>query len=456
MNRLSSYSKIPHIRGDIPGPNSKAVLQLFNKYKSPGLSEHPPLVWERAEGAVVEDVDGNLFIDLSSGIAVTNTGHSNPLVIEAIKDQAGKLLNCYDHPTAVRAQLQRQLADISPTDLQDDSINKVHLVSGGSEAVEFAIKLSRKFSKKFEIITTQGAFHGRGSLHAMALTDDLKYRRGYGPMPPGILHVPYAYCYRCPFEESYPGCDLICTKQFERVLQFESTGDIAAFFVEPIQGASGYIVPPDDYLVKIKEFCMQYGILMVVDEIQSGFGRTGKLFALEYSDVRPDVLVLGKGLGGGIPISAVVTRESIIDSMSPGDHSTTFGGNPLSCSAALANLKAIQENINILENTTAVGEHTLARLQEMKNRHPSIGDVRGRGLMIGVELVKDRKTKTPASKEMKMVRRRLYEKGIIMVTAGLWGSVLRIAPPLTISKELIDNALDILDRVLSEAENEFL
>ena len=448
-------TEVPRVSGEIPGPKGKAIIELFDKYRSPSLSVHPPLVWERANGAIVEDIDGNVYIDFSSGIAVTNTGHSNALVVEAIKDQVGKLLNCYDHPTAVRAELQKEIAEISPTDLKGDSINKVHLVSGGSEAVEFAVKLSRRFSKKFEIISTHGAFHGRGSIHTMALTDDIKYRKGYGPMPPGILHVPYAYCYRCPYDREYPGCDLICADQFERVVQFESTGDIGAFIVEPVQGASGYVLPPDEYLIRIHEFCKKYDILLIDDEIQAGFGRTGKLFAIEYSGVKPDIMVLGKGLGGGIPIAAVVARESIIDSMSPGDHSTTYGGNPLSCSAALANITAIHSSDNMLENALAVGKQTMERLMEMREKHPMIGDVRGRGLMIGVEMVKDRKTKIPASDEVKIIRRKLYEKGLIMVTAGLWGSVLRIAPPLTITKDLMDTGLDILDRVLEEIEVTF-
>jgi 4-aminobutyrate aminotransferase / (S)-3-amino-2-methylpropionate transaminase / 5-aminovalerate transaminase len=454
MGRRNSaqHDEVPRIKTEIPGPKSKAVLELFNKYRPPSLSVHPPLVWEKATGATVEDLDGNVFIDFSSGIAVSNTGHCNPWVVEAIKMQAEKLLNCYDHATSVRAELQKELAEMSPTDLKGDAINKVHLVSGGSEGVDFSIKLSRRFSKKFEIITTHGAFHGRGSIQTMALTDDIKYRKGYGPMPPGILHVPYAYCYRCAFGRTFPGCDILCADYFEHVYEFESTGDIAAFIVEPIQGASGYVLPPDEYLRRVKDFCNKHGIQLIDDEIQAGLGRTGKLFAIEYSGVKPDIMILGKALGGGVPISAIVARQSVIDSMSPGDHSTTYGGNPLSCSAALANIRGIHDNDHILKNALEIGKHMIESLREMQERHPMIGDVRGRGLMIGVELVKDRIKKVPASDEMKTIRQKLYSKGLIMVPAGLWGSVLRVAPPLIITRELADTGLDILDSVLSEVE----
>ena len=449
---MNNNSITPHVSKEFPGPKGKAVLDLFNKYKSPSLSVHPPLVWARADGAVVEDVDGNRFIDLSSGIAVANIGHSHPTVTAAIKSQAERLLNCYDHPTAVRAQVQKEIAEITPTDLGSDSHNRVHMVSAGSEAIEFAIKLCRRSTSRYELITTHGGFHGRGSIQTMALTDDIKYRRGYGIMPPGILHVPYAYCYRCPYEEKYPDCDLLCAKQFKRVLQFESVGDVAAFFVEPIQGAAGYIVPPDDYLIFIKGFCNQNGILMVADEIQSGFGRTGKLFAIEHANVKPDVMALGKSLGGGIPIGAVSARESIVNSMSPGDHSTTFGGNPLSCAAALTNMQILRDSDEILTNVREVGQYAIQELTQMMERHKIIGDVRGRGLMIGVELVKDRQSKTPATEEMKIIREELYHSGVIMVTAGLYGSVLRIAPPLNITKDHMDKGLAILESVLTEVE----
>lgn len=447
---MHSQSTIPNVSGTFPGPKAQAILTKFDKYKSPSLSQHPPLVWKKAENALVEDVDGNLFIDLSSGIAVTNTGHSNPLVVNAIRNQAINLLNCYDHPTAERADLQEMIAYLAGTDLKEDVNNRVHLVSAGSEAIEFVVKLSRRYKKKYEIITTHGAFHGRGSIQAMALTDDIKYRKGYGVMPPGVLHVPYAYCYRCPYDEKFPDCDLLCAKQFERVFQYESCGDICAFFVEPIQGASGYIVPPDEYIQSIKHFCEKYEILMVDDEIQAGFGRTGKLFSIEHTGVKPDVMVVGKALGGGLPVGAVAAREGIINSMSSGDHSTTFGGNPLSCAAALANINSFDDNL--LSNVSSLGKHIMDRLNEMKASYKMIGDVRGRGLMIGVELVKDRKSKTPASIEMRSIREELYKNGVIMVTAGIYSSVLRIAPPLTIEKKLVDSSLDIFEKVLSKVE----
>ncbi len=443
--------QVPHVAQTIPGPRAKEIITKFEAYKTPSLSVHPPLVFKRANGAIVEDVDDNTFIDLTSGIAVTNLGHSRPEVVKAVQQQAAELMNCYDHPTAVRAQLHEALAELVPTNCEGEQ-NRVQIVSTGSEANEFCLKLSRRYSKKFEIITTRGGFHGRGTIHAMALTDDIKYRRGYGAMPPGVLHAPYAYCYRCPYGASYPACDLICADEFEQVIRYESAGDIAAFIVEPVQGASGYIPAPDAYLQRISEFCKKYGILLIADEIHTGFGRTGKMFAMEYSGVKADIMAVGKGLGGGLPIAAVIARESIMNQMSPGDHSTTYGGNPLSCAGALANVKVFNNNPDILEHVCRISDQVMTRLKEMQKTHRLIGDVRGKGLMIGVELVKDRQTKEPATEEMKLIRKKLYQKGVIMVTAGLWGSVLRIAPPLTIEAALMNKALDILEAVLSEVE----
>jgi len=438
---------------EIPGPKAKKIVEEYEKYACPGISRHPPVVWEKAKGAIVQDIDGNEYIDFTSGIAVANAGHCPSRVVDAIKKQVERLLNCYDHPTVERARLQRTLAEITPTDKKSDSINKIQLATGGSEAIEFAIKVARRHTGKFEIITTHGGFHGRVSYQAMALTAYAKYRKELGVAIPGTLYTPYAYCYRCTFDRSYPDCDIICAKYLEHVLKYESTGNIAAFIVEPIQGAAGYIVPPDEYIVRTKDFCERHNILFIGDEIQSGFGRSGKLFAIEYTGVKPDIMVQGKGIGSGIPLTAIVGRESIMNSLNPGEHSSTYGGNPLSCAGALANIDTIIED-KLPENARELGNYILERFIEMKTRHTLIGDVRGRGLMIGIELVTDIKTKEPAIEEIQKIRQKIYKKGLLMVPAGLQGSVLRIAPPLVINKEQVDKALDIFDEALSEVEKE--
>jgi len=432
---------------------AREVIKEYEKYVCPGTSWHPPVVWDKANGAVVWDIDGNEYIDFTSGILVANAGHCPSKVVEAIKNQAEKLLNCYDHVTAVRAHLQKVLAESTPTDKKTDSINKVQLATGGSEAVEFAIKLSRKYTGKFEIITMHGGFHGRVGYQVMALTDFFKYRKGFGVAVPGILHTAYANCYRCAFDKKYPSCNLQCAKYLEYVLNYESTDNIAALIVEPIQGAAGYIVPPDEFLIKVKEFCEKYGILFIADEIQSGWGRSGKLFAVEYSGVKPDIMLQAKGLGAGVPISAVVARESIMNSIGHGEHSSTYGGNPLSCASALANIEVIKKE-RLSERAANIGNYILSRFEEMKNVHRLIGQVRGRGLMIGVELVRDRKTKEPAIEETKKIRQKVYQKGLLMVPAGLWKSVLRIVPPLVITREQVDKGLDIFDEALKEVEKE--
>jgi 4-aminobutyrate aminotransferase/(S)-3-amino-2-methylpropionate transaminase len=437
----------------IPGPRGKEIMALFNRYKAPSVSEHPPVVWEKANGAVVEDVDGNTYIDFTSGIAITNAGHCPPLVVEAVKEQVEKLINCYDHPTYARAKLQEELAHLCPTDLKGDSINQVQLVTGGSEGVETAIKIARRYTGKYEVITTHGGFHGRASFLSMSLTDDIKYRRGYGPMFPGILHVPYAYCYRCPFELEYPKCKTFCAEQFERCIKYESTGNVAAFIVEPVQGAAGYIFPPDEYLIKVKQFCERHGILMIDDEIQSGFGRTGKFFGIEHTEVKPDIILLGKGIASGLPMTAVVAREGIFSSMIAGDHSTSYGGNPVSCAAALATIEQIRRD-HLLDNSERIGKYILDRLLEMKQVHKLIGDVRGRGLMIGVELVKDREKKVPAKEEMRRLRGKVYQRGLLMVPAGVDGSIIRIAPPMVITEEFAADGLEILESAIAEVEAE--
>lgn len=443
--------KVPNVSGEGLGLKSKKIIEEFNKYKHSGASVHPSIVWKRASGAVVEDIDGNTYIDFTAGIAVANAGHCPPLVVKAVKEQVEKLINCYDHPTIVRTRLQKKLAELCTTDLRGDKNNKVLLVTGGTEGVDSAVKLSKRYTGKYEVITTQGGFHGRSSFLGMSLTDHIRIRKGYGPMVPGILHVPYAYCYRCFFEKTYPDCDLLCTKYFERVVEYESTDNIAAFIVEPIQAAVGYVVPPDEYLVRVKEFCERHNVLLIADEIQTGFGRSGKFLAMEYPGVKPDIILLGKGIGSGIPLTAIVAREGIFNSLKPGDHSSTYGGNPISCAASLATIAQIRKD-NLIDNGLQMGKYIIERLFKIKEKHKLIGDVRGRGLLIGIEFVIDQKKKTPATKEVQVIREKVYKKGLLVLSGGLWGSVLRVVPPLCIDKKLVDIGLEILDEAIEEAE----
>lgn len=448
-----SNRKVPYISGKGLGLEAKRIIDEYDKYKHTGASVHPPIVWKKASGAVVEDIDGNTYIDFTSGIAVANAGHCPPLVVEAVREQVGKIINCYDHPTFERAKLQRELAELCITDLKGDSHNKVLLTTGGTESVEAGIKLSKRYTGKYEVITTEGGFHGRSSYLGMSVTAHIRTRKGFGPMVPGILHVPYAYCYRCSFEKIYPDCDLLCTKHFERTVEYKSTDMIAAFILEPIQGVAGYVVPPDEYIVRVKEFCERHNILLIDDENQTGFGRTGKFLAIEHSGVKPDIILLGKGIASGLPLTAVVAREGIFDSLKPGDHSSTFGGNPLCAAASLATIEQIRKD-NLIDNGIEMGKYIMDKLFMMKEKHKLIGEVRGRGLLIGVELVTDQNKKIPATKECYMIREKVYKKGLLMIPTGWWNSVLRIVPPLVITKDLADTGLDILDEALEEVENE--
>lgn len=446
---ISSKHLGPKIIITPPGPKALELLVEESDFASPSFVKHlAKMVWSEGHGALVSDVDGNVYVDFTSGIAVTNVGHSHPKVTRAIQDQAGKLINCYDFPHSLRSRLLRNLCAITPGKFEKQAL----LLSGGGEAVGAALRLARVHKNAFEILSFHGGFYGRG-LDTAAVTGERKYKRGVGPTMPGVLHAPYGYCYRCTFKQEYPSCDFYCVEYIDRVLESESTGSVAALIVEPIQGAGGYVVPPDGYLRRLASFCKERDIIMIVDEIQTGFGRTGKLFCSEYEKVEPDITTLGKGIANGVPMSAVVARKDIMQAWRPGEMSSTYGGNPLSCAASLATIEVLLEE-RLAENAMKVGMQILRRLEEMRSRHELIGDVRGRGLMIGVELVKDRTTKKPAGEEAEEIISRIFRRGVLMVPSGWSNHVLRVAPPLVISAELADKALEILDEEIRVVERE--
>lgn len=427
-----------------PGPRARELIERDRAVASDSYTKPYPLVVARARGATVEDVDGNRFLDFMAGIGVASTGHAHPRVVDAIQRAARELLHIcgsdfyYERMT----ELCQRLDELAP----GTSPKKVFLTNSGAEAVEGAIKLSRHATGRSAIVAFDGAFHGR-TFGAMSLTSSkAKQRKGFGPMLPEVYHVPYAYCRRCAYGKSYPDCDLYCVSAIERRLfdRRVDPEDVAAVFVEPVLGEGGCVVPPPDYLLALRELCDRHGILLVVDEVQTGIGRTGRMFAAEHAGVEPDVLLTAKGLGSGMPIGGIVTRE-YVESWESGSHGSTFGGNPVCCAAALATLDLVEESL--AENAAQIGEYLLSGAEDLARRYQAIQDVRGMGLMVGLELAAaKREDSGPALAEA--VVQHAFRKGLLLLGAG--ESTIRLLPPLVIDREAVDAGLQILDDALAE------
>lgn len=430
--------------------NCKMIMEKAQKYLILSMvGKIEPVVFAEANGVIIRDVAGKEYIDCFSGISVTNTGHSREEIIEAAFRQAKRFVHAgtYVYYVPVVAELAEKLAEITPPKLK-----KTFFGNSGAEAIECAIKLARKYTKKYEMISLMCSFHGR-TIATLSVTGQAGRRKhDMGPYLSGVSFAPPPYCYRCFFEKNYPECDLLCARSIRNVIEFCTSKGVAAFIVEPVMGEGGIIPPPPDYFKIVKEILDEYDILLIVDEVQTGFGRTGKLFAIEHYGVEPDIMTLAKGIANGFPISACIAREDIGNSFEPGDHLSTFGGNPVSAAAALANIEIILKE-KLPEQAEMKGEYFLRRLCEIKEKYPIIGDVRGKGLMIGVELVKDRAKKTPAVEEAKRVRDLCRERGLLIGVGGVKGCVLRIQPPLVIAMEQIDKTLEILEDAIREANS---
>jgi len=435
----------PKIVTQIPGPKSQELMKLRNEYVPQGVSTAHSIFIKEARGPFIEDVDGNIYIDFFSGIGVMNVGHRNPRVINAIKQQVEK----YTHtcfmvvPYEPYVTLAKKLAEMAPGDL-----NTAMFVNSGAEAVENAVKIARYYTKKSNIITFSNAFHGR-TLLAMALTSKVKpYKFGFGPFALGIFRVPYAYCYRCLFNLEYPSCGFECVEYIRNFLTVEvPPEETAALIVEPVQGEGGFIVPPVEYLKHLRKLCDEFGITMIVDEIQTGFGRTGKMFAVEHSGIVPDIMTLAKAIAAGMPLAAVIGKKEIMNSVHPGGIGGTYGGNPAACAAAMKVVDIIKES---LPNAEKIGKLLMKRCQEFYDKYEVIGDVRGLGLMIGLEFVKNRESKEPNKEIVPQIIQGCAKKGLLVIKAGIYDNVLRFLPPITIDEEVAEKAMDILDETLCE------
>jgi len=443
-----SNIKKPKIKTEIPGPKAKALLQLKEKYVPKGIFNTVPTFIKRGEGAVIEDIDGNILLDFAGGIGVLNIGHSHPEVVEGVKEKAEKFFHSSINVVLYESyiQLAKKLCEITPGNFK----KKTMFVNSGAEAVENAIKIARKYTKKTDIISFEGAFHGR-TLLTMSLTSKVKpYSFGFGPFAPGIHKIPFAYCYRCSYGLERSSCSLRCVERLNEIFSSViSAEDVAAVILEPIQGEGGFILPPDEFVNRLKEICEKNNILLIADEIQTGFCRTGKMFASEYWEVAPDIITTAKSIAGGLPLSAITAREEIIEASHNGGIGGTFCGNPLACAAGLKVIE-IMERDNFARKAQRIGEIIQPRFNTMKEKYSMIGNVRGRGVMMAFELVKDRKNKEPANEEAKAVIKEVYKNGLILLSAGLYSNVIRILVPLVVTEEQLNAGLDIIENAVKK------
>jgi 4-aminobutyrate aminotransferase len=417
-------------------------LEVSQRYEPACMNWQAPVVWDHGRGAEIWDVDGKHYYDWTSGVLVANVGHAHPKLAAALGEQAKRLLNPFDFPTPERLSLARKLVEKTPPHL-----DKVIFMTTGAEAMDASLRMARKATGHYEIVSFWGGFHGR-SYGPMSVTGLAKIKKHFGPMVPGTILAPYANCYRCPFDKTYPDCDLFCVDFLDRVVCTESAGYLAGMIVEPYQGTAGFVFPPPGYLKKLEAWAAQRGLVFILDEVQSSYGRTGKMWALEHEDLKPDILCLGKGIGSGAPISAVLGTSKVFSALSSGEMSSTMGGNPLCAAGALAVLEIMDEE-NLVEKAAKNGELLKARLLDLMKKHEFIGDVRGMGLVYGVEFVKDRKTKEPAADLAREIVVRCVAGGLMCGKLGLYGNVMRVAPPLVITPEEINASVDILAKVLA-------
>jgi len=403
-----------------------------------------PVVFDRGEGAVVFGEDGRKHIDCFAGISVTSVGHSNPEVIEAAKAQLDKYIHCcsYVYYSKPMADLAEKLAQITPGRLK-----KSFFANSGAEAMEGAMRMVKTYTGKRELIALQTSFHGR-TYATLSITGNLARKKRAGPYMPGVSFAPAPYCYRCAFNLKPETCGMRCAEYVEDIIRFDTSGDVAAFIAEPVLGEGGIIPPPEPYFKKVKEILDRYNILLLIDEVQTGIARTGKMFAIEHYGVEADVIAVAKGIANGFPLSAFIAPDEIADTFQPGEHLTTFGGNPVSCAASLATINFLERE-RIIDKVVEQEKWLKEKLESIKKKYPIIGDVRGRGLMIGVELVKD-SAKTPAAAEANAVRNSCLEKGLLIGVGGILTNVLRIQPPLVITDDQLDEAAAIIEKSLGE------
>ena len=438
--------KLPHVVTELPGPKAREVVAADHRYVSPSYTRSYPLVAHSASGAIVEDVDGNRFLDFSAGIAVCSTGHCHPDVVRAIQTQAASLIHMSgtDFYYEQMPEVARKLEALMP----GGGDWRCFFGNSGAEAIEAALKLARYATGRYQFIAFQNSFHGR-TMGALSLTASRPVQRGgFGPLVPGVTHIPYPNPYRCPLASTPEGVGDAVLGYLENVV-FRTTvapDEVAAIVVEPVQGEGGYVVPPADFLPGLEAIARNYGILLIVDEVQSGMGRTGKMFAFEHFDFHPDILALAKGIASGMPLGVMMARSEIM-TWAPGAHASTFGGNPVCLAAASETIRLLQEKY--VANCARIGDFMKARLCELMDRHPAIGDVRGLGLMLALEIVRDRTTREWNPHLRDAIIDECFRRGLLLLGAG--PSSIRLSPPLIIDEEQAECAVQILSDAIAAA-----
>lgn len=434
---------LPSFVTAVPGPRAQAIVSRDHAVLSPSYTRSYPLVVERGEGAIIQDVDGNRFLDMNAGIAVVATGHAHPRVVKAIQDQAAKFLHMsgtdfyYDN----MVQLAEKLASLAPGGVA----RRVYFGNSGTEAVESAMKLARYTSGREKFIAFFGGFHGR-TMGSLSLTGSKAIqKKGFGPLVPGVSHIPYAYCYRCAYGKQPDSCAVECVKVIEDTLvkHILPANELAAIVVEPVQGEGGYVVPPQKFFDELQGVAKRLGALLIFDEVQSGMGRTGRMFAADHFGAVPDIMTLAKGIASGMPLSAMVARAELM-TWPPGAHASTFGGNPVAIASALTTIELLEEEL--VENAAKLGAYMKARMQTWIQRFPIVGDVRGLGLMLGFEIVRDQQTKERAPEWRDRIEQMAFERGLLILGAGQ--NTIRLCPPLVLTRDQADFALDTLEECL--------
>jgi 4-aminobutyrate aminotransferase / (S)-3-amino-2-methylpropionate transaminase / 5-aminovalerate transaminase len=424
------------------------TIQKYKDYVITGfIKSVAPIEIEKASGAIVTDIQGREYLDCFAGVSVVNAGHCNPEVVEAAKAQADKLVHCSSYSYHVRpvADLAEKIAHLTPRGL-----TKTFFGNSGAEAIEGALKLARLYTGKHEFIALHAGFHGR-SFGALSVTGNQGRKKRGGPYGTGVAFVPAPYVYRSLWPNDPEECVRQCVRAIEDALRFATSGDVAAFIAEPVMGEGGIIVPPPNYFKEVKKVLDRHGILFIADEVQSGFGRTGKLFAIEHYGVEPDMIVTAKGIADGFPLSGFTTRPEVAAAYTPGDHFSTFGANPVCCAAALANIEFIERE-KLCERSAQNGAYALSKLRDLQRENPLIGDVRGLGLMIGIELVKDER-QTPANAEAELIRDAMLRRGVLIGVGGSYGNIIRFQPPLIITSQQIDQAIAAFSEALHKIGN---
>jgi len=435
----------PKIRTSLPGPKAREIISRDKRYMSPSYTRDYPFVMDHGEGVYVVDVDGNVFLDFTAGIAVCATGHANPRVVSAIRKQAGKFIHMSgtDFYYNIQVELAERLCRVVPI----KGKKRVFFTNSGAEAIEAAMKLARYHTMRHQFIAFFNAFHGR-TLGALSLTGSkIIQKKGFYPLIPGVVHVPYSFCYRCPYNLQYDSCCLYCLKYIEDMLFLKTVDpdDVAAIFVEPVQGEGGYVVPPVEFMKGLRRTCNKYGILLVCDEVQSGMGRTGKMFAVQHFGVQPDIICLAKGIASGMPLGAIIASEDVMN-WEYGSHASTFGGNPVSCAASLATMDLLEKQL--IKNATVMGDYMKEHLLPFVEKYDCVGDVRGLGLMIGIEIIRDKRTKEPANALRNKIIHHCFNNGLLLLGCGL--NTLRICPPLVITKEHADLAIATIEKAIAK------